>query len=230
MWLKSATFQKLGGGMLERAGIGFVSKVQLLALGGHKDPEVVRLIRTIRRQRTSLITAFEAYLVYSLARAQSDRPGAFAEVGVYQGGSAKLISEAKGDKVFHLFDTFEGLPGATEADRGIHRQQQYACSLDSVQTYLDGYENLFFHKGLFPESAAGLEEPAYAFVHIDVDLYESTRGCLEYFYSRLSPGGILLSHDYSMLAGVRKAFGEFFADKPERVIEMPTTQCMVVKL
>ncbi len=39
----------------------------------------------------------------------------------------------------------------------------------------------------------------------------------------------MLSHDYSILAGVRQAFAEFLADKPEDLIELPTTQCMVIK-
>jgi len=47
--------------------------------------------------------------------------------------------------------------------------------------------------------------------------------------SALHPGGILLSHDYGLLSGVEKAFHEFFAGKPEKIIEQPTTQCMVVK-
>jgi len=53
---------------------------------------------------------------------------------------------------------------------------------------------------------------------------------LEYFYPRMIPGGVILSHDYSLLAGVEKAFTEFFADKPEEVIDLPTTQCLVFKL
>jgi hypothetical protein len=43
------------------------------------------------------------------------------------------------------------------------------------------------------------------------------------------PGGILVSHDYSVLQGVRQAFAEFTADRQEQVIELPTTQCMLVK-
>ena len=39
-----------------------------------------------------------------------------AEVGVYQGVSAKLICEAKGDKELHVFDTFEGLPDKSGTD------------------------------------------------------------------------------------------------------------------
>ena len=89
---------------------------------------------------------------------------------------------------------------------------------------------MYFHKVLFPDSAADVPDQKYSLAHFDVDLYESTRGCLEYFYPRMNIGGIMLSHDYSILAGVRKAFDEFLADKPEELIELPSTQCMVVKL
>jgi hypothetical protein len=46
----------------------------------------------------------------------------------------------------------------------------------------------------------------------------------------MTPGGVILSHDYSILAGVKQAFEEFLADKPERPIELPSTQCMLIKL
>jgi hypothetical protein len=111
----------------------------------------------------------------------------------------------------------------------VHRPGQYTCSLDSVREYLDGYPNVFFHQGLFPQSAEGIDERSYAFAHFDVDLYESTLSCLEYFYPRMAPGGVMLSHDYSLLEGVKKAVTEFLADKPEGLLELPTTQCMIVK-
>ena len=230
MWLRNRRFQKLGGGRLERIGIGLVSGVELLALGGHKGKETVRLIRRIRKERRWLLTAFEAFLVHSIAKAQSKRPGQMAEVGVYEGGSARMLCEAKGNAILHLFDTFEGMPESTDADRSVHRKKQYTCSFDSVQGYLAGYENVFLHKGRFPDTAAEIEDAQFSFAHFDVDLYQSTLDCLTYFYPRMIPGGIVLSHDYSILSGVRKAVDEFFADRPEEVIDLPTTQCMIVKL
>jgi hypothetical protein len=230
MWMKSGFFQKLGGGRMEEIGLRFWSKLQFAALRSRKDPEIVELLQQIHREKRSLLSAFEAYYVYALARAQSNRPGDYAEVGVYKGASAKLISKAKGDKKLRLFDTFEGLPEPGEHDRGVHVKGQYACSLDSVKQYLRDYDNLEFHQGMFPNSTAGVEDSTYAFVHFDVDLYDGTFACLEYFYPRMVLGGIMLSHDYGLLAGVEKAFQEFFSDKPEGIIEQPTTQCMVVKL
>lgn len=230
MWFRNPSFHKLGGGFLERFGLRLWSRLQFSSLNARKDPEVVKLLREIYREKRSLMSAFETYNVYSLARAQAARPGDFAEVGVYKGASAKLICEVKGDKLLRLFDTFAGLPESSEADRGVHRVGQYTCSLESVQSYLKPYKNVEYHVGIFPDSARDVPESTYAFAHFDVDLYKGTRSCLEYFYPRMVPGGILLSHDYGLLAGVEKAFNEFFADKPERIIDLPTTQCMVVKL
>ena len=138
MWLRNQRFQRLvGGGVLERTSIRLVAFMELLGLGGHKDSDVVRLIRRVRRERRWLLTANEAYTVYSLARAQSKQEGHIAEVGTYQGGSARMICEAKGDRPLHLFDTFEGLPTPTVQDGNVHRAHQYSCSLESVRGYLD---------------------------------------------------------------------------------------------
>ena len=230
MWMKGRRFQRLGGGRLERIGIGFVSWLQMLNLGGHKQKDTLRLMRSIRRERKSLLLANEAFMVHSIGRAQSKRPGAMAEVGVFEGASAKLLCEVKGDRALHLFDTFEGLPQSTKPDRQVHREKQYPSSLEAVETYLSDYDNVVFHKGRFPDSAADLEDISFSFAHFDVDLYESTLACLEYFYPRMIPGGVMLSHDYSLLTGVGKGCDEFLEDKPEALIELPTTQCMVIKL
>lgn len=228
--IKSRWVQRLAGGRMERLGIGLVSRINHMMLGAHKDPETVCLLKQIRRERYSLVTGFEAYLVYSLARSIANLPGDIAEVGVYQGSTARLICEVKEGKRFRLFDTFTGLPPDSNKDDGVHETNMYACSLESVQKYLQDFNHLTFHQGLFPDSASDLEDDEYCFVHLDVDLYDSTLACLEYFYPRMVPGAILLSHDYSVLTGVRKAFTEFLEDKQEGLIELPTTQCMIVKL
>jgi O-methyltransferase len=222
--------QRLAGGTLERWGLNVISTVQLFLLGCHKDKQAVRLVRKTRSERRSLMNAYEAYTVYSLAKAYRDLPGDMAEVGVFQGASAKLICEVKGDARLHLFDTFEGLPKASKSDGRVHDENQYHCSLDSVKEYLAAYGNVFFHKGRFPDSTADMEERRFSLVHMDVDLYESTLACLQYFYPRMLGGGVMISHDYSLLAGVSKAFTEFFAGKTEKPIELPSTQCMVIKL
>jgi hypothetical protein len=190
----------------------------------------IKLIETVRKERALLIRIDEAYYLVNAVRSAGKIPGALAEVGVYQGASAKLICETRPpDREVHLFDTFAGLPKPGSHDNGF-TEGEYNCSLESVREYLSGYRNVRFYKGLFPSTAGPLENRAFSFVNLDVDLYDSTRGAIEFFYPRMSPGGIILSHDYCSQTGVRRAFDEFFADKPEPIVELIGSQCLVVKL
>ena len=65
-------------------------------------------------------------------------------------------------------------------------------------------------KGYFPETTVGIEE-AFCFVNLDFDLYNPTYAGLEYFYPRMSKGGVILIHDYFSVGwtGVKQAVDEF---------------------
>jgi O-methyltransferase len=187
------------------------------------------LIHTIRQQTSMVILDTEAYNIYKSVERTVKIRGALAEVGVFRGGSARLICEAKGCRSLHLFDTFAGLPKAGELDPGF-QEGGFTSSLREVQTYLKPFPNVHFHPGLFPATTGELDQCTFAFVHLDVDLYESTARGLEWFYPRMSPGAILISHDYSTVQGVRKAFEDFFAEKPECLLELSGSQVAFVKL
>lgn len=167
-----------------------------------------------------------------------DLPGAVAEVGVYLGGTAKLLAAALAHKDIHLFDTFDGMPEVTAWDRkgrGHHergdfrdaaelreqrRQQRKNAPvfdesiplLDAVKGYLTGLDNIRFYPGLFPETAEALTEDKFCLVHVDVDIYESTKAVVEYFWPLLVPGGIMVFDDYNAptCPGTNKAVDEFF--------------------
>ena len=191
---------------------------------------VMDLVRQVLRERHTLLTPGEAYAIYSAVERTAKVPGALAEVGVYQGGSSKLICEAKRSRHLHLFDTFSGLPDRRSEDDLAHFVSgNFACELESVQRYLSPYRGVTFHKGIFPGTAGTVSGEHFSFVHLDVDLYECTKESLWFFYPRMSPGGIIMSHDY-VSSAVRRAFDEFFAEMPEPVIELAGDQCMVVKL
>lgn len=231
MWMKNQLVQRLvGRSGLMNISVDLTAAWQDLVLRGHKDPITLNVLRAARRGRRALCTPFESFLVHSIAKAQSKRPGDLAEVGVYEGATARLICEAKGDRTLHLFDTFQGLPKPADFESNIHHEGQFACGIDTVRRHLRDHPNVNLYQGVFPTTAGPIKDRTFSFVHFDVDLYEGTLRCLEFFYPRMIPAGIMLSHDYSILAGVKKAVHQFLADKPEEVIELPTTQCMIVKL
>lgn len=171
----------------------------------------------------------EAYMIRAAVLQTAKVEGDIAEVGVYRGGTARIICEAKGNRPLHLFDTFEGLPEPGEIDSAF-RRGEYACSLESVRQYLKGFADVRFYKGLFPGTAEPAKLHKFSFVHLDVDLYESTMAALDFFYPRMDPGAVIISHDYVTFPGVRAAFDQFFEKKPEPVVELTGNQCLVVKV
>lgn len=191
------------------------------------------LIERVRKERKLLLSDHEADQLMMAVERTAKVPGDIAEVGTYKGVSAKLIAEARGvksDKAIYLFDTFTGLPDLEEIDKSHFKERQYQAGEKDVANYLSSYPNVFLYAGIFPDTAGPIKEKRFSFVHLDVDLYKSTKEALEFFYPRMSQGGAIISHDYMTAPGVRKAIDEYMADKPEAVFESSWRQCFVVKI
>lgn len=90
----------------------------------------------------------EIFTLFSSMKAVRNLDGEVAEVGVYKGGSAKILCETKGSKALHLCDTFEGLPGTQEEDL-VKKGWLNDVSLKEVKNYLSAYNNVYFYKGIF---------------------------------------------------------------------------------
>jgi O-methyltransferase len=173
----------------------------------------------------------EIHWIVKFTMASLPLEGDCAEVGVYQGGSAAIICKVKGDKPLHLFDTFNGLPPQGIHDVNVADPNTYKASEKSVRELLTEYPNVFFHKGTFPNfDGCSVEDTKFCFVHIDVDLYQSTIDCLEFFYPRMAVGGFILGHDYPVTKGVAKAFNEYMSDKIEPIVRISERQALIHKL
>lgn len=186
------------------------------------------------RSRTQLLLSDPAALnLLACVRAARTCPGAMAEAGVFKGGSARLICENKGDVALHLFDVFEGLQGeAAGASGEVAEVRDHFGSVHGnraeVERLLEPFPNVHFHPGFFPDSAAGLEELRFSFVHLDLDLAGPTQSALEYFHPRLIPGGFLIGDDYDD-PHLRRCFEAYFEARPDTVMELPWSQVMVIR-
>jgi O-methyltransferase len=190
------------------------------------------VLKYSNRPPNVLMSLREMFNVHNLVEKAKELEGDMAEVGVYQGGSAIIIAEAKGDRALHLFDTFEGLPAPDQQyDKSMQKGDMQNTSLDLVKKTLEPYNNISFYQGFFPETAGPIQNKNFCFVNNDTDIYSSTKSFLEFFYMKMTKGGIMLTHDYndSRTPGVKKAYDEFFAGKPEQIIEIWDTQAYVVK-
>lgn len=153
-------------------------------------------------------------------------PGAFAELGVYKGNSAKLLHQLAPERFLYLFDTFSGFEKgdvAQDPKENIHERHFLDTSLEKVKAFLGSSPYLHFCPGHFPETVHQVpSSQRFALVHLDADLYRPTRAGLEFFYPRMSPGGMMILHDYcGAWPGVKQAVDEFLQDKPESLIRIP---------
>lgn len=173
---------------------------------------------------------------FQVERLKKDNmPGSFAELGVYKGDSARLLHMMDEKRNFHLFDTFEGFK-QTDLENETGKAASYTTknfadtSLEKVKSKLIS-DRFIFHEGYFPDTTNGLENESFALVNMDADLYNPTKAGLEFFYPRLSPGGIIIVHDYNPdWPGIMKAVDEFASTIPESLVVMPDQDSSVMIL
>jgi len=185
----------------------------------------------------ALLGIERAFLLYQFAKQAKNVFGDVVEVGVYRGGGAMLIADAmKGsDKAIHLFDTFEGMPevDSKEDNTNYMKKGLYAdTNLNEVKNFLSEFKGIEFYKGFFPKTAQPIVNKKFCFVHIDTDIYQSTKACLEFFYNKMNPKGIIVCDDYGNpdVKGVKKAVDGFFENKKEFPINSTQYQCVIIKL
>jgi hypothetical protein len=175
-------------------------------------------------------------------------PGAFAECGVWRGGSVLtmvLVLQELGvdDRDIHLYDTFEGMTAPTEHDTSAldppaletwsaaqsNGERPWSVLFDNevfdesaVRELLlaTGYpaERLHFVRGAVEETLPGAAPGEIALLRLDTDWYESTRHELEHLWPQLADGGVLIVDDYGHWEGARRAVDEFFATSAAPVL------------
>ena len=179
------------------------------------------------------------YILQQFSQQCAHLPGDFAECGVYRGGTAMLTASVLRDagassRPFHLFDTFQGMPDEAGGDSAGHAPGDFGdTSAAAVQSRLAEFTNVRFHPGFIPATLSEVADRSFAFVHLDLDLYQSTLEALRFFYPRMVKGAVFVADDYGFLRykdAAKKAIDEFFAARPEAVIVLKTGQCVVIKL
>jgi len=164
--------------------------------------------------------------------------GDVAECGVFRGASlislAVHLKQVAPHKRLFGFDSFQGFDSSILLDINMNAppepyKQVGAFSRTSYSRVVRKLrrfriENVTLIPGYFRDSSPRCPDRKFSFVYLDLGIYQATRECLEYFYPRLSTGGIILANGYDdpPWPGANKAVDEFLAGKPEtlQVIEM----------
>lgn len=154
-----------------------------------------------------ILNAQQDVLRLSLARAPAQ--GMILEFGVAGGTSIRYLAE-RTTRPVHGFDSFEGLP----ADWGGRHEEQGHYSTGGVLPDVPAHVRLY--KGWFEQTLPVFLERnpgPVAFVHVDCDLYASTKTVLDGIASRLQAGSILVFDEFFNIPNWRnneyRAFIEF---------------------
>ena len=173
------------------------------------------------------------YTLDQLLKLTFHLPGDLVECGTYKGASAYLMCRAhrKSEKIIHLFDSFEGLSSPDPCDGSYWKAGALSTPENVLLETLAEFRNYRVHKGWIPERFIDVSEKCFCFLHIDVDLYHPTLVSLDFFYERMTVGGMILLDDYGFKTcpGTKLAADQFFNDRPENIIMLSTGQAFIIK-
>ena len=184
------------------------------------------------------ISKFATHL--ELFRRVSGLAGDIVECGVFKGASLSRLIKFRSlfenifSKKIIAFDTFGEFP---EASYGLDVKQREAFIKEAgsrsieknrfidILKELNLYQNIELIEGDILETVplykSKKPQLKISLLHIDVDLYEPTKICLEQLYPLMVKGGIVILDDYGAFAGANKAIDDFFSDKKLRIQKLP---------
>jgi O-methyltransferase len=166
----------------------------------------------------------ESYFVENILLAMRFKhvQGCVVECGVWKGGMAAGIAEIFNDRMFYLFDSFEGLPAAKDIDgasaiswQNDVKGELYCDNCTAEMAFaksammMSGAKHLLV-KGWFNDTLpiAKFESPI-AVLRLDGDWYESTMQCFTSLYPLVVEGGLIIIDDYYAWDGCCKAVHDY---------------------
>ena len=144
--------------------------------------------------------------------------GAYLEMGVFNGRTINFLSRLRPHVTIHGFDSFEGLP----EDWIRQDTTDYTKGKFALKTLPSVGPNIQLYKGWFDATLPifkekNLRQQPIAFMHIDCDLYSSTKTIFEVLGDNIVEGTILSFDELYNYPGFEnhemKAFLEFLNDK-----------------
>lgn len=148
---------------------------------------------------------------------------AVVEFGCYAGTTSlfirRMLDERDSLAVFHVYDSFEGLPEKVRQDQSPVGEQFVAGELAvSKKTFLHNFKIAglrppIIHKGWFGAFHEADIPQAIGFAFLDGDYYESIRDSLKLIEHRLAPKATIIVDDYAneALPGAATAVDEWCA-------------------
>lgn len=181
---------------------------------------------------------YRLYSLWELIEEISNLNGDIIEIGTWRGGSGCLIAK-KSDFLnlkskIYLCDSFTGVKKITNKDPDYLKKNQYAdTSKETVIKLIKkmNLKNSEVIKGIFPDDFKNFKNKKFAFCHLDLDSYESTKSCYNWVWNKMSKNGIIVFDDYgyNTTEGVTLFVNEIKKSKDNFFIYNLTGQAIIIK-
>ena len=189
---------------------------------------------------TAPVSRYSKFITHlDLFRRASKLRGEIIECGVFKGNSLMrwikfrtLLENPSSRKIFG-FDTFGKFPKASIKEEEEQRKKfideagNNSVKKKDFLNYLKKLnlnENLFLIEGdilkTVPTFIKKNSSIRISLLHIDVDLFQPTKVCLEYFFPKVVKGGIVILDDYGAFPGANKAIEDYFQDSSYKIEQL----------
>ena len=172
--------------------------------------------------------------------------GDFVECGVNAGFISSAIMQAYDwnslNRKYFLVDSFAGPPMDQFSEREIRsglramaenavNRGAYVTDLDRIRANFAEWHNACLVRGFVPAVLPELDVSALAFLHLDLNAASPELAALEFFWPRISSGGVILLDDYAYVGyeAQKTAVDELGTKIGFSTLSLPTGQGLIVK-
>jgi len=152
-------------------------------------------------KKNTLVDLYRCYDLWSLVGQSKKLEGDLIEVGVWRGGTGVLIGCRDRRSKIYLCDTFKGVVKSSNHDSFYFNGEHSDATRGQVESLINKFElsNVRILEGVFPDNFMDLPIEKIKFCHIDVDVFESAKGVLDWVWSKMVLGGIVVFDDYGFI-------------------------------
>lgn len=201
------------------------------------DEDFIGAYETALKQEVGVDIRWRAHVTQWAGFHAKQLDGDFVECGVNRAFLSSSVMayvdfESLKNRKFYLFDTFSGLIEEliTLEDRAAHRHHYSDCYEFVVNSFND-YSNVVIVRGAVPTTLDQVKIDRVAYLSIDMNCAMPEIAALEYFWPKMTPGGIIILDDYGFDGHIaqKKGADEFASSIGVRILSLPTGQGLLIK-
>lgn len=158
-----------------------------------------------------------------------------AGFGLFASSILSYINLEGSNKKYYLIDTFDGLSNKYSSDFEIKRTgnsyTKHSSWHDEVIQKFSKYNNSIIIKGTIPDILSSIKIKEISFMSIDLNSTIPEKEALEYFWPKITNGGIIIFDDYGFPGheSQKESHDEFAAKNNLIIYTSPTGQGILIK-